>query len=68
MERLAVLKKVIRPLKWMITEKSMAAKYSFTRGFGSLNQLQNIYHVSKVALQLNPHDRLYTSGPRIAGT
>ena len=55
-----IMKKVVRLLKWMITENSMAAKYGKVRGFGSLNQLQTIYHISKTALHLAPHDRLYT--------
>lgn len=52
----------MRQLTLLTSEASLASRLEKTRGYGSINQLQAMYMVTKGPLQLNPHDRLHVPG------
>lgn len=60
--RKVLVKKSNRQITLMVGESSMTDRLEKTRGFASLNQLQTLNVVTKNALQLNVHDRLYCDG------
>ena len=56
-----IAKKALRTVTLMVSEESLAARVDKSRGFASINQLQNLHMISKAVLQLNHHERLYSS-------
>lgn len=50
-----IAKKTVRQLSLMLSEKTIAQKMEKVRGYSSINQMQPLYVVSKLSLNLNLH-------------